>query len=85
MQLPLELPQMGGGRNEALDEELRSHREENAGGECGTYHTLNVVCTRAFFTPRLPAIPSQFGEDKFGVFSTLQLPITEGPIETPRT
>lgn len=66
MQLPLELPQMGGGRNEALDEKLRSRREGDAGGECGTYHTLNEVCTRAFCTPRLPAMPSQFGEEKFG-------------------
>lgn len=67
MQLPLELSQMGGGRNEALGEKLRSHREGNAGGgECGTYHTPNVVCTRALFTPGLPAIPTQSGEDKFG-------------------
>lgn len=77
MQLPLELPQMGGGRNEALDEKLRSHREGNAGGECGTYHTLNVVCTRAFSPRDSLQYPPNLEKTSL-VGPLLQLWITEG-------
>lgn len=76
MQPPLELPQMGGGSKVALDEKLRSHRERNASGECGTCNTLTLICSSAFFTLGLPAVPNQSGEDMFGAL--LQLLALEG-------